>query len=308
MIVTVPTQELFDRLTAEVASLEGAPAVDLRLWPMEGPPGFDETIDLAVLPYMTNPDRLRVLEGVDVKAAQALSLGYDNFDKYLPEGITVHNAIGVHEGPTAEIAMALLLSAMRGLPTFFESQHRGEWAKAWTPGLLGRTVLVLGVGGVGRAVIDRLRPFDVELVRVASKPRRDDEGEVFGPDDLPRLLPQADAVVVAAPLTDQTSGLFDAELIATMKPGAVLVNVGRGPIVDTDALVAACAEGRIQAALDVMDPEPVPEGHPLWSTQGISFTPHVGGWSTSMQDRVAALLVGQVTRLLAGEAPDHRVL
>lgn len=301
MRVTLPTTELLEALRPLVPG-----HVQLELWdwaaPVAGP------VDLAVLPYMAPASVLDVLAGSQVSAVQAQSLGFDNMAEHLPEGITLSNAVGVHEGVTGELAAALVLSGLRDLPRSVDQQRASVWEQYWTPGLLGCTVLVLGVGGVGAAVADRLRPFEVDMVRAASRARDDEHGHIHGTDELPQLVAEADVIVIGLPLTDQTRGLFDEHLIGTMKQGALLVNVGRGAIVDTGALVKACAAGRIIAALDVMDPEPLPAEHPLWTTAGVTIVPHLGGRTTSMDARVQKLVADQVNRLAAGGALAHRVL
>lgn len=302
MFVTVPTTELFERVRPRVPA-----GVELELWDWKSP-APQRHVDLAVLPYMVGPSALEAIHGADVAAVQAQSLGYNGMDETLPQGVVLCNAVGVHEGSTAELALALVLAATRDLPRAVNQQREGDWTQYWTPGLVGRRVLVLGVGGVGGAIADRLRPFEVDLVRMASRARTDEHGEVHGPESLPELVSNADVVVIGLPLTEQTEGLFDADMIARMKPGALLVNVGRGSIVDTDALVEACREGRISAALDVMEPEPLPQDHPLWTTPGVLLVPHLGGRSTSMDDRVERLVVDQVERLTRGEELAHRVL
>ncbi|MEL4505983.1 NAD(P)-dependent oxidoreductase [Luteococcus sp. H138] len=301
-VVTLPTPDLLARLEP----LLGMDA-ELHLWPMEAPSGLAH-IDLAVQPYMSPASVLDVLQGEDVAAVQAQSLGFDNVEQHLPQGVSYSNAVGVHEGATAELTLALVLAAQRDLHLHLADQPSGAWNQRFAPGLLGLTVLVVGVGGVGTAITRRLEPFECTMLRSASRARTDELGEVHGPESLPELVSQADVVILGAPLTEQTRGMFDAEMIGRMKPGALLVNIGRGPLVDTDAMTAAAREGRIRVALDVVDPEPLPSDHPLWTTPGVLITPHVGGRSTSMQDRVVELIVGQVHRLRDGQPLDHRVL
>lgn len=302
VLVTLPTQELLERLRPELPE-----DVRLEVWPMDGPSGLGH-IDLAVMPYMAKPQLLDVLDGEDVAAVQAQSLGYDDFEKHLPEGVVLANAVGVHEDATAELTLALVLAAERGLDTYLREQREGEWRQRFHPGLIGRTVLLVGVGGVGRAIHRRLDAFGAVVLRSASRERSDELGTVHGPDALPELLAQADVVILGMPLTEQTRGMFDAGLMARMKQGALLVNIGRGPLVDTDALVEAARSGHIRAALDVMDPEPLPADHPLRQVDGVLITPHVGGRSSSMDDRIVELVTGQVQRLVKGEEIDHRVL
>lgn len=301
MILTVPTPELFDRLQGRLPD-----DVEVRLWPMDGPSGLDR-IDLAVMPYMAPAATLDVLRGEDVGHVQSQALGHDQVEQHLPAGVGFSNAVGVHEDSTAEHTLALVLAAQRDLPLFVSRQQQGSWEQPFSPGLLGRTVLVVGVGGVGGAIARRLQPFGVELLRSASRERDDELGHVHGPDELDQLVARADVVVAALPLTQQTRHTFDAERLGRMKLGALLVNIGRGPLVDTEALLQGCAEGRIRAALDVVDPEPLPAGHPLWTTPGVLVTPHVAGRTSSMADRVVDLVVGQCRRLVAGEPLAHRV-
>jgi phosphoglycerate dehydrogenase-like enzyme len=169
------------------------------------------------------------------------------------------------------------------------------------PALADSTVLILGYGGVGRAVARRLAGFEVELLRVAGSARQLPEGPVHSADQLVRLLPQADVVIVCVPLTPATAGLVDAEFLATMRDGALLVNVSRGPVVDTGALLGELLSGRLTAALDVTDPEPLPADHPLWDAPGLLISPHVGGNTTAFMPRARRFLVGQLQRFAAGE-------
>ncbi len=303
MRITLPNQNLLDRLRERLDD-----DVDLQLWPLDGPPPTSEGIDLAVLPYMAAPELLEVLHGVDVAAIQSQSLGYDGMTEVLPENVVLCNAHGVHEDATAELTLALVLASERNLTGYIAHQAEGCWDQHYTPGLIGRTVLVVGAGGVGAAIADRLRVFGVRLLRSASRARADEHGAITGPEELTSQVAQADVVILVTPLTASTRGLFGEEMIARMKSGALLVNVGRGPLIDTDALTEACRQGRIRAALDVMDPEPLPPDHPLWTTPGVLITPHVGGWSTSMGDRVVDLVVRQTEHLRAGEDLENRVL
>ncbi len=210
----------------------------------------------------------------------------------------------MHEGSTAELAVTLVLAAQRGLPGYVLAAQEGRWATIVSPGLLGRTVLLLGVGGVGGEVAARLAPFGCELVPVGRTAR---DG-VHGADELPRLLPQADVVVVSVRLEATTVGLVDAPFLARMADGALLVNVARGAVVDTAALVAELQSGRLRAALDVTDPEPLPPEHPLWSLPNVLVTPHVAGATPEAPDRLARLIRTQIERMLAGQEPLNVVV
>lgn len=161
--------------------------------------------------------------------------------------------------------------------------------------------MVVGVGEIGRAIADRFAPFEVELTRVGTTAREDDHGVVHGVDELPDLLPHTDVVVLITPLTDSTHHLVDAEFLKSLPDNALIVNVARGKVVDTDALVAELNTGRLHAALDVMDPEPLPENHPLWGTPNTLITPHVGGDTSAFEPRVVKILAEQVRRINDGE-------
>ncbi|GLY19295.1 dehydrogenase [Kineosporia sp. NBRC 101677] len=294
IVVSLPSDELFQ-------ALSGLPGITPVRWDLEEPPPRKD-LDLVVPPYLSKPPALRALEQVGRCVVQSQSIGYDGVSQALPEGFTFCNAASVHETSTAELAVGLIIAAQRELPGFVLAAQQGEWRGGTTRSLADSQVLVIGQGGVGRAVTSRLAPFEVTLVRVASKSRTDADGEVVhGVDELPQLLPEADVVVLAVPLGPGTTGLVDEAFLAALKPGALLVNVARGPVVNTDALVAALSEGRIRAALDVTDPEPLPAGHPLWKLDNVLITPHVGGNTTAMTPRVTALVRAQAEALRDGK-------
>jgi phosphoglycerate dehydrogenase-like enzyme len=274
------------------------PDVETVVWDFASPlPGG--VIDLAVRPYVLQGD-LTLLEAERVRAVQSQTLGYDDAVGHVPDGITWCNAVGVHEGPAAEIAVGLLIAALRGFDEFARAMPDGRWVRAWHPGLLGSRVLLLGYGGIGTEVHARLAGFGIDLLRVARTARSDEHGEVHGIDKLPSLLPLVDAVVVAVPYGPQTHHLVDDTFLSAMKPGALVVNVARGKVADTDALARQAATGHIRVASDVWDPEPLPPDHPLWTTPGVFISPHVGGAVTTMHDRVEALVREQVARLQSG--------
>ncbi|MDH6224831.1 2-hydroxyacid dehydrogenase [Streptomyces sp. MJP52] len=239
-----------------------------------------------------------------VKVVQTLSAGIDHVEpglSSLPEGVQVCNARGVHDASTAELTLALILAQLRGIPDFVRAQERGEWASGFRPALADRTVLIVGYGAIGSAVEDRLVPFEpARVVRVARSARTAARGPVHPLADLPGLLPEADVVVLLTPLTEATRHLVDASFLARMKDGALLVNVARGPVVETKALLAEVETGRIRAALDVTDPEPLPPGHPLWTAPGVLITPHVGGPTSAFAPRAKRLLVDQLSRFADG--------
>ena len=232
-----------------------------------------------------------------LRLVQLLSAGAEKFLGRLPEGVLLCNARGAHTPATAEWAMAAVLAAQRGIPFFVREQDAGRWSFTTHSSLVGARVLIVGAGDIGRTIGRMLAGFDVELTYVARTAR---EG-VRPTADLPQLLPDADVVILIVPVTPETIGMVDAAFLAAMPDGALLVNAARGRIVDTDALVAELSAGRLRAALDVTDPEPLPAGHPLWSAPGVLITPHVGGEVPQTGARVAATAVAQIARVLAGE-------
>ncbi len=266
-----------------------------------------------VVPYMKGPEvAVRPLDRMkSVQVVHTLTAGVEHVlpaVPSLPAGARVCNARGVHDASTAELALALTLASLRRLPDFVRAQPAGNWLQAVYPALADRTVLIVGYGGIGRAVEERLLPFEVdEVLRVARTARTTPRGDVHAMDALPDLLPRADVVVLCTPLTDETQGLAGAGFLARMKDGALLVNVARGKVVDTDALLAELGAGRLRAALDVTDPEPLPAGHPLWQAPGTLISPHVGGASTAFLPRAKRLLRAQLTRWTAGEPLEHVV-
>jgi phosphoglycerate dehydrogenase-like enzyme len=295
--VTVPTEELRSRL---------AKACEIAVWDLASPAPWP-AIDIVVPPYMGSVDLRSALSGIDVRLVQSQSIGYDGVLEQLPAGVAFANAASVHEGPAAEIGMALLLAAQRDLPRFVRQQDAETWRGGFTRGMFGLRVVILGAGGLGNAMFDRLLPFWARPVRVARSRRSDERGEVAALAELPRLLSTAEAVVVCLPLDDSTRGLVDAEFLAALPDGAILVNIGRGQIVDTDDLVAELTAGRLRAGLDVTDPEPLPPGHPLWTAPGVVISPHVGGQVTTMPDAVEALVRRQIAALSSGDGPINLI-
>jgi phosphoglycerate dehydrogenase-like enzyme len=237
---------------------------------------------------------------------QTLSAGVDWIVGDVPPGVTLCNGSGVHDAPVSEWTLAAILAMRRELPQQLEWQHAAKWHRPETEidDLEGSTVLILGYGSIGRAVEVRLIPFGVEVVRVARTAR---EG-VHALADLPALLPRADVVVILLPLTDATRGLVDARFLASMHDGALLVNAARGSIVDTNALLAELGRHRLRAALDVTDPEPLPDGHALWSAPGVLITPHTAGSSRRFEARAWRFVAAQIGRYRRGEALENVVV
>ncbi|MFF3540505.1 2-hydroxyacid dehydrogenase [Streptomyces platensis] len=259
------------------------------------------------VPYMKDVETLlRPLPRMSrVRVVQALTAGTENLLPGLsdmPSGAQLCNARGLHDASTAELALTLTLAALRGIPGFVRAQDAGEWRPDFRPALADKSVLIVGYGSIGSAIEDRLTPFEcARVVRIARTARDTVRGPVHPLSDLSAHLPAADVVVLATPLTDTTRGLVGSRFLAQMKDGALLVNVARGGVVDTKALLAELESGRLYAALDVTDPEPLPTGHPLWHAPGVLVTPHVGGPSSAFLPRAKRLIRDQLTLFAAGE-------
>ncbi|WP_189218721.1 MULTISPECIES: 2-hydroxyacid dehydrogenase [Streptomyces] len=277
-------------------------------------PGDPADCVFYVVPYMRTPEisQRPLPELTSVQVVQTLSAGVDHVQPGLGQlrpGVRLCNARGVHEASTAELTLTLILASLRGVPDFVRGQDREEWRSGFRPALADKSVLIVGYGSIGAAIEDRLVPFELERVaRVARSERTTARGSVHPLTRLPQLLPEADVVILSTPLTETTRGLVNAGFLARMKDGALLVNVARGPVVDTDALLAELGSGRITAALDVTDPEPLPAGHPLWHAPGVLISPHVGGPTSAFLPRAKRLLVDQLHRFVNREPLRNVVL
>jgi phosphoglycerate dehydrogenase-like enzyme len=235
---------------------------------------------------------------VDLRVVQSLSAGVDSLVEHIPPGVILCDGSGIHDASVSEWVVMATLAMRRHLPKYVISQREATWHRAGGGADLdGATVLILGYGSIGRALEQRLEPFGARVVRVA---RRGREG-VHGVGELRDLLPDADVVVVLLPLTAETHAMVDAGFLAAMREGALLVNAARGPIVDTDALVTALRTEHICCALDVTDPEPLPDGHALWSAPGTLITPHIGGAVERLLERAWRFAGDQVRRFTNGE-------
>lgn len=284
-------------------------AAGLRPVPWEGDwEALPNDTDLAacrvfVPPYMgpaANAELSLRMPGLEL--VQTLTAGVDGIAVLLPRGAVLCSAVGVHDASTAELAVGLMIAAQRGIDVAARDRSEGVWRHERRRSLADSRVLLVGWGGVGRAIGERLAGFECEVVAVGRTARLEGDCRVHGADELDTLLPGADIVVVAVPLSAQTRGMFDADRIARMADGALLVNVARGPVVDTDALVAQASTGRLRAAVDVTDPEPLPPAHPLWTCPGVLITPHLGGNSAAFPPRAQRMLDRQLLRWAAGEA------
>ncbi|MEV6020171.1 2-hydroxyacid dehydrogenase [Streptomyces sp. NPDC051997] len=274
------------------------------LWEGHGPaPAADalRAVEFFVVPYTRTEAAVPVLGRLPaLRVVQSLSAGVENLLPHMPANVTLCNARGVHDTSTAEYAVTLLLAMLRRIPDLVGAQEAQRWSAGFRPALADRTVLVLGYGAIGAAVETRLVPFECEVLRVARTARSAPHGPVHPLEELPSLLARADAVVLTLPLTEETRGLVDAAFLGRMKDGAVLVNVGRGAVVDTAALLPELRAGRLWAALDVTDPEPLPPGHALWTVPNTLISPHVAATTSAFRPRALALVRSQLARYAAG--------
>ncbi len=279
----------------------GDPPAGLRYEVVDPRDDVPETVGevaFYVAPYRMSPDVADVLPRMrSLEVVQVLSAGVDNVRGRVPDGVTLCNGRGVHDTSTAELTLALTLAALRGIPEFVRAQDRRVWEPQWRPALADKRVLMVGHGAVGEAIEARLLPFEVDLVRVARTAR--DGVHAF--TELPDLLPDADVVILSVPLTDETRAMVDAGFLGRMKDGALLVNMARGAVVVTEDLLAELRSGRLRAAVDVVDTEPLPADSPLWGAPNLLISPHVGGASSAMWPRAHRLVRDQLHRFAAGE-------
>lgn len=257
-----------------------------------------------VAPYRMDPSVGDVLpQMASLEVVQLLSAGVDHVRDRVPAGVALCNGRGIHDASTAELTLTLILASLRDVPGMVRDMDTRCWRPRWRPALADRRVLLVGYGSVGRAIEARLLPFETEVVRVARRAR----SGVHGFEELPDLLPHADVVVLVVPLTEETRGMVDAGFLARMKDGALLVNVARGAVVDRAALLAELHAHRLTAAVDVVDPEPLPADSDWWEAPGLLISPHVGGASSAMWPRAYALVREQLRRYAAGEPVHHQM-
>jgi phosphoglycerate dehydrogenase-like enzyme len=288
-----------------LAALADVPGVTAAQYDPEG-----ELPDLAAATQVLVPPFLATSEAValtgrlpELRLVQLLTAGAENWVGRLPAGVALSDCRGAHGGATAEWIVSVLLAVYRHLPQFVRAQDEGRWDYHRTEELAGRRVLVVGAGDVAENTLRRLAPFEVSTTLVGRRAR---DG-VHGIDEVLDLLPHHDACVVIVPLTDATRGLIDADFLAAMPDGALLVNAARGPVADTDALTAELTSGRLRAAVDVTDPEPLPADHPLWRAPGLLLTPHVGGSVPLAMQRAFAVAAEQIAAFARGEQPPNLV-
>jgi phosphoglycerate dehydrogenase-like enzyme len=240
----------------------------------------------------------------NLKVLQVPNAGYDDAMEFLRPGITLCNGRGIHDDSTAELAVGLTIASLRGFATFVRDQDKGEWVNKNYDSINDRKIGIVGFGSIGSTIARMLSGFSVEIVAFTQSGR----DNTIAITDLDKHLPSLDVVILILPLTKESKHLFDARRLALMKDGALLVNVARGPIVDTDALIKELNSGRITAGLDVTDPEPLPKGHPLWSAKGVLISPHVGGNSSAFEKRARRLIESQLDLLAQGKPLNNVIV
>lgn len=283
------------------AGMTGLPDTDVEIVTLDEsvpPPAGVADVEFYVPSFFPTPASIDVMRHMKrLRVVQALTAGVDWLRPHVPVGAVLCNARGAHDASTAEWVVAAMLGVIRQFPLFAAEQAAGRWAYQPTDQLAEKTVLIIGHGSIGAAVERRLAGFEVTVLRVARSPRPG----VSGLSELPALLPSADVVVLLVPFTPETKGMADRAFLAQMKDGALLVNAARGAVVETAALQEELASGRLRAALDVTDPEPLPPGHPLWTLPGVFITPHVGASTPVSQRRAVRLAREQAEAYLRGD-------
>lgn len=302
---------------AAIAAALGEPGPDVRVivWdPREGDIDDAErdNLTIACVPHHTGGRRVYgyLAKCPNLAVIQIPSAGYEHVLPFLPSGVALANARGVHDTRTAEFAITLALASQRQIPRVLESQRSGTWSHiAGDPSLADRRTLVVGYGSIGAAIGVRLRAMEALVEGVATSARTADDGTtVHAIADVLTALPLAEVVFIVTPHNATTDKLVNAQFLEAMPDGALLVNVGRGACVDTDALVAEVQAGRLRAALDVTDPEPLPQGHPLWNAPNVIIAPHMAGNTELTDRRYTDLLRAQIVARRAGGTPINLVV
>jgi phosphoglycerate dehydrogenase-like enzyme len=290
---------------AGIDALADVPGVRAIRYRPDAPlPPEADAAEVLIAPFLATGELIAALGRMPkLRLVQLLTAGAEAWIGQLPDGVALADCRGAHGGATAEWIVATLLAVYRHLPRFATAQAQGRWDYHVTEELAGKRVLIIGAGDVAEQTAARLAPFEATTTLVGRRAR---DG-VHPVDEVAGLLPHHDVCVVVVPLTDATRGLVDAAFLAAMPDGSVLVNAARGPVVDTEALLAELTAGRLRAALDVTDPEPLPDGHPLWSAPGLLLTPHVGGSVPLATDRAFRIAAAQIRQYARGNTPSNLV-
>ncbi|KQS09149.1 hypothetical protein ASG04_09740 [Curtobacterium sp. Leaf183] len=302
-VVTLPFAELVDRFGPV------PDGVELEVWDLEQPHERPDDIAITLLPfYFQGRHRWQYVHDLpNLRLLQLPSAGYEHAVPHVPAHAQLANGRGIHDDETAELAVGLALTALREIGQFQIDRTNQVWDVRKTRSLADRRVTVVGYGAIGGAIATRFEAFRTDVTVVARTARVQDGRQVHAFDELPELARSTDVLVLIAPLTDETEHLVDAALLAALPDGALVVNVARGKVVDTDALVAELLAERLSAGLDVTDPEPLPPGHPLWTTPNTVLTPHVGGNTDLSVPRSIELMRRQVSALAEGRPFENLI-
>jgi phosphoglycerate dehydrogenase-like enzyme len=293
MLAWVPTEMVAGGL-AEVSDL----AVEVITPDAARLPASAAEVEFYVPPFFPGTEAVAAMAQMPrLRVVQTLTAGFDRVRPYLPDWAVLCNARGVHDASTAEWVVCAILACVRGFPHFAAEQSAGRWSYQFTDCLAGKLILIVGYGSIGQAVERRLAGFDVRMRRVARSAR---DG-ISAVEELHGLLPEADVVVLLAPVTAETTGMADAAFLGHMKDGALLVNAARGALVVTADLVAELATGRLAAALDVTDPEPLPPDNPLWALPNVLITPHIAASTPASETAARDFVRAQIRRYLTGQ-------
>ncbi len=269
-----------------------------------------ETSDLSkitfyVPTYMGGRPALELTKKMpNLKILQMPNAGFDDALEFVRDGMTLCNGRSIHDDSTAELAVGLTIASLRGFPDFVRNQDKSSWVHVKNKSINDRRIGIIGFGSIGSTIAKMLSGFSVEIVPFTQS-GRDNTTAI---SDLDKHLPTLDVVILILPLTAESKHLFNAKRLSLMKDGALLVNVARGPIVDTDALVKELNSGRITAAVDVTDPEPLPSDHPLWQAKGVLISPHVGGNTTAFEKRARKLIESQLNLLAEGKPLNNVIV
>jgi phosphoglycerate dehydrogenase-like enzyme len=298
IVVLIP----HDEGVAALAEVDGVGVV--RYGPGEELPPAAERAQVLVPPFLAPVTAVPFLDRLpELRLVQLLTAGAEAWIGRVPEGVALSDCRGAHGGATAEWIVGALVAVYRHFPQFVRAQDAHRWDYHQTEELAGKRVLIVGAGDVAEQTVRRLETFDVRTTLVGRRARPG----VHGIDEVHDLLAEHDACVVVIPLTDETRGLVDAAFLAAMPDGSLLVNAARGPVADTDALTAELTSGRLRAALDVTDPEPLPADHPLWDAPGLFLCPHIGGSVPGGLRRAFAVAAEQIAAYARGEEPPNLV-
>lgn len=288
-----------------IVALRDVPGVAVARYDPAGDlPDIAATAEVLVPPFLATSEVVAIVERLpELRLVQLLTAGAEAWVGRLPDGVALSDCRGAHGGATAEWIVSVLLATYRHLPRFANAQARRHWDYHQTEELAGKRLLIVGAGDVAEHTVARLAPFGVRTTLVGRRAR---DG-VHGIDEVYDLLPRHDACVVIVPLTDDTRGLIGRRFLAAMPDGALLVNAARGPVADTAALTVELTSGRLRAAVDVTDPEPLPGNHPLWDAPGLLLTPHVGGSVPLAMERAFDVAAAQIAAFVDGKRPPNLV-